>query len=698
MEIPAARDESSFTILQSSAQADQSTPISPDVATCSDCLRELCDNRDRRYRYPFINCTGCGPRFTIIKDIPYDRPLTTMKSFVMCSTCQQEYDDPSDRRFHAQPNACRACGPRIWFVSSYEDLRAFEGWRDADDLERTLDSFQSEIDRGGIVAVKGIGGFHLACDANNENAIDELRARKGRIDKPFALLVADMETAWSFAVIGEGEQKMLQEQQRPIVLLRKRDDADWKPMLDSVAPGNDFVGVMLPYSPLHYLIAVSGSPLVMTSGNVSDEPIVRTNLEARQRLAALADSFLLHDREIHSVCDDSVVRMVGDRVLPIRRSRGYAPLPVSLGKKGPGVLAVGGELKATFCVCKGSYAYVSQHIGDMGNVETLEALRYNIEHFLKIFRVDLAGVAADLHPGYLSTSWAKRFADSMGVPLIGVQHHFAHAASLIAETPEHSDEPLIACCFDGTGYGTDGAIWGGEFLIATSRAFTRAAHLQYFPLPGGDASIRRPYRTALANLWANDISWDEHLPCTTACPTNERSLLKQQLAKSFNCSETSSMGRLFDAVASLIGLRHEVTYEAQAAMELEAAASGGIEAADPRRYAFEIRSERPIKIGCKSLMRKIAQDVRRGEDRHIMAAAFHHAVANMVVDVAQRLRSETGIRTVGLTGGVFQNVLLAQLVEQRLAEKNFATLQHQIVPPNDGGLALGQAVIARCQL
>ncbi len=326
------------------------------------------------------------------------------------------------------------------------------------------------------------------------------------------------------------------------------------------------------------------------------------------------------------------------------------------------------------------------------------ALQRNIEHYLRIFRIDVAAIAADLHPGYLSTSWAKQFADSLGVPLIGVQHHFAHAAALIAETRHQRDMPLIACCFDGTGYGTDGAIWGGEFLITTSGEFTRAAHLQYFPLPGGDSSIRRPYRAALANLWANGISWNEDLPCTKACPTSERSLLEQQIVKSINCSETSSMGRLFDAVASLIGLRHEVTYEAQAAMELEGAASGAIETVDPHRYAFELRSGHPIEIGCESLMRRICEDVRHGLDRHLIAAAFHHAVANMVLEVAQRLRSETGIRTVGLTGGVYQNVLLAKLVERRLAEKDFDTLQHQIVPPNDGGLALGQAIVARSRL
>ena len=695
-------DESEFVINESSRLESSSTPISPEISVCEDCLAEFLDSNDRRYQYPFINCTNCGPRFTITQDIPYDRPLTTMKSFPMCAQCQSEYDNPSNRRFHAQPNACASCGPKIWFVDG--DAKS----------EDAMKAFNTAIGQGKIVAVKGIGGFHLACDAQNGNAIESLRQRKGRIDKPFAVMVREVEEAKAFAIVSDQEQQLLESKERPIVLLSKRtrhasegcetkrrDTKRKNPSLaprvsvsELVAPGNNFIGVMLPYSPLHYLLA-NESPLVLTSGNITDEPIVRTNEEAKQRLAKMADCFLLHDREIHVVCDDSVVRCVDGDLMPIRRSRGYAPLPVRLTEPGPSVLAVGGEIKSTFCTTKDDYAYMSQHIGDMANFETLEAMKRGVDHFLRLFRVEPQAVAADLHPGYLSGQWAERFAVTLGVPLLRVQHHFAHVASLIAEHGLDGDQKVIGCCFDGTGYGTDKTIWGGEFMMADSMSFDRFACLDPFSLPGGDASIKRPWRVALSLLQHNETEWDSGLPSVSAISEKETKLLRQQLEKEINCVSTSSMGRLFDAVASLIGVRHEVNYEAQAAMEMEAIAQSAIDQVDANAYSFEYSRTALTQIRLPRLINAICEDVLRGVEKRVIAAQFHHAVSKMIADVCISARSETQVNIVGLTGGVFQNVLLLRLAKQELEQHGFQVLTHFVVPPNDGGIALGQAVIAR---
>ena len=706
--------EKGFFIRESLAIASDSTPISPDISICHECLQELFDGLDRRYLYPFINCTNCGPRFTIVEDIPYDRPLTTMKSFPMCDCCQQEYSEPVNRRFHAQPNACPDCGPAVWFVAGAKDVEAFESRPHVQsDHQDAIRSFHEAIESGGIVAIKGIGGFHLACDATNSSAVARLRERKGHINKPFALMVHDVEQAASFAVIGPQERSLLESQQRPIVLLQKRYldmgecAADQRevlptslvgfPAAELAAPGNNFVGVMLPYSPLHYLL--SGTrPLVMTSGNISDEPIVRTNVEARKRLERIADFFLLHDREIEVVCDDSIVRCLDGALLPIRRSRGYAPMPIKLVDVGPSVLAVGGEIKSAFCVAKDDYVYMSQHIGDMGNQETLEAMRRSVEHFLRIFRVDVAAVAADLHPGYLSGQWAEQFANSLGVPLIRIQHHFAHVVSLLGENCLPFEQKIIGCCFDGTGYGTDEAIWGGEFMIADTQGFQRIAHLQYSPLPGGDSSIRRPYRMALALLWASGLTWNNDLPCVAACPERERKLLHRQLERNLNCISTSSMGRLFDAVASIIGVRQEVSYEAQAAMEMEALAAVEVDEVDPSAYRFSVNISAQVgnwSIDPGSLLAQICNDVVSGVPRSRIAAQFHHAVVNLVLEVCQLARQHRQLHKVGLTGGVFQNVLLLQLTQKRLRQDRFEVLSHSQVPPNDGGIALGQAICAR---
>ncbi len=694
----AAAPESDFTIHPSAVNRDLSTPISPDISICDDCLRELEDPENRRFGYPFINCTNCGPRFTIMEDIPYDRPLTTMKSFPMCDACRMEYDDPGDRRFHAQPIACPECGPSVWWMPNGAGDVDFKS-RNPVANHTAIIKFGKALQQGQIIAVKGIGGFHLACDATNEAAIAKLRERKGRIDRPFAVMVRDVVQVRTIAQVNERERKLLESKERPIVLLSKKQTSDLgiEKLHHSVAPGIDFIGVMLPYSPLHYLL-IGSSPVVFTSGNITDEPIVRTNDEAKARLAGIADSYLLHDRKINVVCDDSVVRCVDAQLMPIRRSRGYAPMPVKLLDTGPSILAVGGEIKSTFCLTRDNYAYLSQHIGDMGNLETLEAMQRSVEHFRQMFRVRVDAIAADLHPGYLSGNWAAEFANLIGVPLIRVQHHFAHVAALIAEHQIPTEQQIIGCCFDGTGYGLDGAIWGGEFQIANGHSFQRFGHLAYTPLPGGDASIKRPYRIALAQLWASGMAWQPHLPCVGVCPESERKLLQQQLNRNVNCVSTSSMGRLFDVVASLIGVRQTISYEGQAAMELESLAGRVAQQVDREAYQFLISRTSPIEFDPRELIRQICIDLECGVDQSTMAAQFHHAVANMLVAVCNTARDETSINTVGLTGGVFQNLLLLRLSRAQLVAAGFNVLTHAVVPPNDGGIALGQALAARIRL
>ncbi len=704
-QLPVNPFESGFEIRASHSHPGASTPVSPDVSLCADCLRELTDRTDRRYQYPFVNCTNCGPRFTIIQDLPYDRSATTMRAFSLCGPCQTEYCTPGDRRFHAQPNACPECGPIAWFVSRM-DLAGFPiGSSEPAQPSRIVGSermddwcaaAETALRAGQIVAVKGIGGFHLVCDPLNAAAVQTLRDRKGRVDKPLSVMVANIAQAHAFAVMDSAEQTLLASQERPIVLLKKQPRSAYDSLLESVAPGNDFVGVLLPYSPIHHLLIERLSPLVVTSGNLSNEPIVRTNEQAVVRLAKLADAFVFHNRDIHVVCDDSVVRSVDRRLLPVRRSRGYAPMPIRLNTSGQNVLAVGGEIKATFCLTKDNYAYLSQHIGDVGNIETVEALQRNVSHYLKLFRVELDAVAGDMHPDYLSTQWARRLATEQNVPFFPIQHHHAHAAALIAEQVVPPRGPIIACCFDGTGYGLDGAVWGGEFLVASASSFERAAQLKYFSLPGGDASIRRPYRTALALLAQYGLEWDERVPSVTACTVAERRVLKQQISGNLNCSRTSSMGRLFDAMASLIGIRQHVSYEAQAAMEMEALAARVIDDVDPDAYSIRLGGDQPITADCQTLVNAVVEDVLAGVDPAVMAAQFHHAVARLVGRVCVRLRDATGIQQVGLTGGVFQNVLLLQLTKQQLEAHGMAVWSHTVVPPNDGGLALGQAVIARC--
>ncbi len=670
----APRGDVGFVIVESEAQAAAGTPISPDICICDDCLRELFDPTNRRYRYPFINCTNCGPRFTITKDVPYDRRLTTMAAFSLCAECAREYGDPGDRRFHAQPNACAVCGPRVWF----------EAMPLLDSHYEPFVAAQSLLRAGQIVAVKGIGGFHLACDATNAAAVRLLRERKGRLDKPFALMVRDLDAARRIAQVDAEEARLLSSRERPIVLVRSHAGD----LAAAVAPGNQFVGVMLPYTPLHYLLLDGlDTPLVMTSGNRSDEPICTGNDDARRSLAALCDGFLIHDRDIHIWCDDSVVRVFRGHELPVRRSRGYAPFPIKLAGAHPPVLAVGGELKATFCLTRDSYAFMSQHVGDMETLETQDAFERAVEHFVGLFHAAPALVACDLHPGYLSSQWAARYAQLRGVSLIKVQHHHAHIAACMAEHGRPIDEKVIGISFDGTGYGADGAIWGGEVMLANCAGFERAAHLAYVPLPGGDAAVKRPYRVALAHLRAAGIAWYDELPCVRACPPHERRVLAQQLARNINCVPTSSMGRLFDAVAALIGVRQTVTYEAQAAIEMESLCDTTATGA----YAFSVSG---VDIDPAPMLHGIVNDLRASVPMPVIAMRTHRAVAEMIGQVCERERARTGIRTVALSGGVFQNATLLALSVERLEAAGFEVLWHMKIPPNDGGLALGQAAIA----
>ena len=670
-----------FRIVESPADGTVQTFVPPDVAVCDDCLVELSDPQNRRARYPFINCTNCGPRFTITMQLPYDRPNTTMRTFALCDACSAEYNDPSDRRFHAQPIACAECGPRLWFEEPDRVVRGSDA---------ALAATQEALARGAIVAIKGLGGYHLACDATSDLAVERLRRRKHRQDKPLAVMVAGLDEAHGVAAVDPEEASRLGSPERPIVLLAKRPGAS---ISDAVAPGNPRIGVLLPYTPVHHLLfqPVPGAAvepprtLVMTSGNLTDEPICFEDDDARRRLAVIADAWLLHDRPIHVPCDDSVVRVDAGIEVPLRRSRGYAPLPVRLPFAAVPTLAVGGELKTAFCLASGHDAFMSQHIGDMGSLETLAAFERSTRQFADLYRIRAEQVAADAHPDYQTRRWA----DDTGCPVRLVHHHHAHVAAAMVEHGVAAGARVIGFAFDGTGYGVDGTIWGGEVLVAGYGSFVRAAHLRPVPLPGGDAAIRRPYRAALAHLWAAGIGWDGSLPPVAATPEVERSVLRRQLERGISCVPTSSMGRLFDAVSSLLGLRQVATYEAQAAMELEWCAESHTGSA--RRYRFDLSEG---DIDPTAVLADIVDDLGAGRPVTAIAAGFHDAVAHLIATVAQVLREETGVSAVVLTGGVFQNVLLVDLARRALGARGFEVLTHRLVPPNDGGLALGQAAVA----
>jgi len=643
--------------------------ISPDIAVCEDCLRELFNPKDRRYRYPFINCTNCGPRFTIIRDIPYDRKNTTMDKFRMCKDCEREYNDPLNRRFHAQPNACPICGPRLWI----EGLKA----------EGPIEETARLLKEGFIVAIKGLGGFHLACDATNDNAVKLLRERKKRGYKPFALMMKDLNTIKMYCYVTPEEEKVLTSPQAPIVLLKIKDLGD---ISKSVAPNNKYLGVMLPYTPVHHMLLREVSkPLVMTSGNLSEEPICQDNEEALNRLKGIADYFLLNDRDIYSRYDDSVVFVFDGKPQLIRRARGYAPSPVKIPFKIKQTLACGGELKNTFCLTRDNYAFISQHIGDLENIETLEHFINTIELYKRLFRIEPQVVACDLHPDYLSTRYALQFEGTL--PVIRVQHHYAHIVSCMGENS--ITEPVIGISLDGSGYGLDGNIWGGEVLIADYDGFIRKAHLEYLPMPGGELAIRRPYRLTIGYLFKL-FGKIPDLPFLNAVPEEEIRIIKEQVEKGINTPFTSSMGRLFDAVSSLLDICQEATYEGQPAIELEMM-SKDIE--DDEYYSWEIEKENGIFIlRVKKLFEGLLSDIDV-LPVSIISTKFHNTVARMMLDVTLLIREETKIDKVALSGGCFQNRRLLNRLVRLLREKDFKVYTHNQVPCNDGGLSLGQAII-----
>ena len=749
----------SFVIRHSEPEPGEFVLVSPDVATCDDCWRDFGDPANRRYGYPFTNCTNCGPRYTIIQDIPYDRPTTTMAKFRMCAQCQAEYEDPSNRRFHAQPNACPECGPGLALVAASGEFPQAEHFH-SQNSGAIIGRARDLLRQGQIVAVKGLGGFLLACDAEDDDAVRRLRWRKRRSDKPFAVMARDLATVESFCEVTSDDRTSLLSPRRPIVILRRRSDS---PISSAVAPANNTIGVMLPYTPLHYLL-FSDRPedppdfraLVMTSGNISEEPIVTSNGEAWQRLREVADWFLFHNRDIYMRADDSVVRTFEGRERVLRRSRGYVPHSVDLGIELREILACGPELKNTFCLTKGRYAILSQHIGDLENLETLVFFEETLANLKKLFRVEPRAVAYDLHPQYMSTRFALRLPLE---PKIGVQHHHAHIASCMAEN--HLSGKVIGVAFDGTGYGTDGKIWGGEFLVADFIGFERRAHLRYVPLPGGDAAVRQPWRMALSylrdTLGATAVSLAEQFSLGTPCrssedqpqagrhalaqdpsasfragyaeggvldgtgnqaeslgdgtssfaganplptrflrdiPQRQIALVDSMLSRRINCVDTSSCGRLFDAVASLIGVRHEVTFEGQAAIELETNADPSVE----RTYPFLITDNGPAQIDMRPTIEAIVRDLSKSKPASEIAACFHNTLAAAIVEACNRIRSSDGLTCVCLSGGTFQNMFLLERAVSRLRQNGFEVFLHAKVPPNDGSIALGQAVIANAIL
>ena len=667
-----------FSIVPSQPGGPRRTLVSADIATCDDCLAELSDPAGRRFGYPFINCTNCGPRFTIVTGVPYDRPLTTMAGFAMCPPCAREYHDPADRRFHAQPTCCPDCGPRLRLTSN----------TGAELPVDPITGAAGVLAGGGVLAVKGLGGYHLAADAMSESAAATLRARKHREDKPFAVMVAGLDQARQLCEVDEAASALLTSRRRPIVLLARRPGAGLPPQ---VAPGNRYLGVMLPYTPLHHLLLRSAArPIVLTSGNVSDEPIVYADDEATARLGAIADAFLTHDRAIHIRTDDSVVRPFRGRPSLIRRARGYAPEPLRVRTSfARPVLACGAELKSTFCLAARDRAFVSQHIGDLENVETLRSFAAGIEHFSRLFDIAPAVIAHDLHPDYLSTRYAQDRAEAGQLDLVGVQHHHAHIASCLADNgADGTDIRVIGVAFDGTGYGTDGTIWGGEFLIAGLAGFERAGHLAPVPMPGGAAAIRQPWRMAAAYLDATDA--DE--PGAPVRQRNERQWdsVLAMARRGINSPATSSAGRLFDAVAAVLGVRDSVSYEGQAAAELEQLA----DPAEDGAYQARIDPGDVLQVAGADLVRRVAGDLAAGVDRGVIAARFHNGLAGVIADCCLLLRERTGLATVALSGGVFQNFRLLNTVSGRLESHGFTVLTHSRVPCNDGGISLGQAVLA----
>ena len=715
-----ATGETGFRIVESAVLGRVTTGIPADAATCGDCLLELLGPRDRRYRYPFLNCTNCGPRFTITRRIPYDRPQTSMAKFTMCAECQAEYDDPGNRRFHAQPNACWLCGPRAVLQRAESGIVVGEeGLEDAsgagvpsflgdanieaqsltcrtrpDPVDQTVDLLLA----GQIVAIKGIGGFHLSVDATNEAAVARLRERKKRYGKPLAVMVRDVEAARRICALTPEEQALLSTAARPIVLARAREGNG---IAAGVAPGIPWLGVFLPYAPLQHLLFADERvrALVMTSANLSEEPIAIENGEALARLGGIANAFLMHDREILQRCDDSVAAVVDGRAQLIRRARGFVPLgvelPRPLGLEARPLLAVGGHLKNVFALARGRQVYQSQHLGDLENLIGLDFFRESLHHLMRTFEIEPEMVVHDLHPGYLSTGWAKEWAAERGLKTIAVQHHHAHVAGCMAE--HGLAGPVIGLALDGTGYGTDGCIWGGEILVCRLQDFERFAHLEFVPMPGGEAAIRAPWRMALGALHAAgfDVSAPETLGLLGATEQEAR-VLRRMVERGVNAPLTSSLGRLFDAVAAVVLERREVDYEAQAAIELEGAAVD--EGDDAPGYAMELvggdwEKRDASRLSAAPMWRELVADVRSGVSRARMAARFHAGVAAGFVRAAVAARAATGLTQLAMSGGCMHNRRLARLLRVGLEAQGFEVFQHVSVSPGDGGLSYGQAVV-----
>jgi hydrogenase maturation protein HypF len=688
--------ENDFTIHESSVSGKHTAHIAPDATLCDDCLRELFDPANRRFRYPFITCTNCGPRYSIITSIPYDRPNTTMASFPLCPDCRQEYHDPADRRFHAQPVACSVCGPQVRLIRSPSTTLPLLG--------REYDSFTQQVEvgrednailqaihllkTGAILTVKGIGGYHLAVDACNEEAVGRLRERKKRDEKPFAVMASDLAAARTLAFLNEVEERLLVSPESPIIIVRRRSNC---PVSSLVAPDNDLLGLMMPYTPIHHLLMHGNdfTALVMTSANLSDEPVAFQDADALQRLSAIADYFLLHDRPIHMRSDDSVIRVFQDRPLFYRRARGYAPRAIRLPFESPPVLAVGTELKNAVCLAKGNQAFLSQHIGDLQNDASCDSFRQIIQHLAGLLEISAEIVACDLHPDYLSSVYAAE----TGLPLITVQHHHAHLAACMAENVLEGE--VIGLIFDGTGYGSDGTVWGGEFLVGGYDGFRRAGHFRQVRLPGGDMAIREPWRMALAFLHAaidEDVFVLEH-PVTSHLSADEKIIFRAMLERGLNSPLTSSCGRLFDAVAALLNVRHTVSYDGQAAIELEALAEA---VWDDRSYRYRVVSndELPLQLDFLAMFPEILADIDAGTQSAVIARRFHITVASAAVNLCMRISNATGLDRIVLSGGVFQNRLLSEMVYSGLIKQGLQVFTHRLSPPNDGCIALGQAAIA----
>jgi hydrogenase maturation protein HypF len=680
-------EEQEFVILSSSGGGTD-IRIAPDSAICPDCLNELLDSSNRRYRYPFITCTNCGPRYSIITGVPYDRPATTMADFPLCPDCRAEYNNPRDRRFHAQPIACHACGPRVTLRNSQGEITA------AGDaaIHHTI----ALLKDGAIVAIKGIGGYHLAVDATNHAAVQRLHQRKKRDEKPFAVMAASLEIARSFASLNDREERLLCSPEAPIVIARKKDDTPLAPL---IAPGNGWLGLLLPYTPLHQLLFNSSpltpdphfTALVMTSGNISDEPVAYSDADALHQLADIADAFLCHDRPIHIRCDDSVLRVFQGKPLFYRRARGYTPKAITLPMSVPPLLAVGAELKNAVCLATAERAFLSQHIGDLKNQTTYSSFNHTIAHLSDILGITPELVACDLHPDYHSS----RFAEECGLPVVQVQHHHAHLAACMAENGLTGE--VVGIIFDGTGYGSDGTIWGGEFLIGGYETFRRAGHFRPLALPGGDAAVQQPWRMAMSYLYQalGTAAFDVNHPVARMLAGSEQQLFKKMLDRGINSPLTSSCGRLFDAVAALLNIRHIVSYDGQGAIELEALAEQEESAvAAPYRYELHHDDSAPFQLDFSATISDILADLARGISTARIALRFHHTVAAAAAAGALHACRSGAINRVVLSGGVFQNRLLSEMIYTALTEQGVEVFCHRLVPPNDGGIALGQAAIA----